>query len=76
MKKILIMEDDPLITRIARRKDETAGFAGDAAPDGEAGLERSSSSQLRISPATTCVRTRAATRGFPCGPLAQRRQSM
>ena len=38
MKKILIIEDDPLITRIYRQKYEAAGYEVASAEDGETGL--------------------------------------
>jgi CheY-like chemotaxis protein len=40
MKKILIVEDDALITRIYRKRCETAGFNVDSAADGKLAIER------------------------------------
>src|SRR5215204_1254105 len=40
MKKVLIIEDDALITRIYQKRCETAGFAVDNAADGKVAIER------------------------------------
>jgi CheY-like chemotaxis protein len=40
MKKILIIEDDPLVTRIYRQKYEAAGYGVASAEDGEKGLQK------------------------------------
>jgi CheY-like chemotaxis protein len=40
MKKILIIEDDPLVTRIYRQKYEAAGYIVASAEDGERGLQK------------------------------------
>jgi DNA-binding response OmpR family regulator len=40
MKKILIIEDDALITRIYRKRCQTAGFEVDSAADGKVAIER------------------------------------
>ena len=40
MKKILIIEDDPLVTRIYRQKYEAAGYIVASAEDGEKGLQK------------------------------------
>jgi len=40
MKKVLIIEDDALITRIYCKRCQTAGFEVDSAPDGKVAIER------------------------------------
>jgi CheY-like chemotaxis protein len=40
LKKILIIEDDPLVTRIYRQKYEAAGYGVASAEDGEKGLQK------------------------------------
>ena len=40
MKRILIIEDDPVVTNIYRHKYETAGYKVAAAANGEAGLQQ------------------------------------
>jgi DNA-binding response OmpR family regulator/HPt (histidine-containing phosphotransfer) domain-containing protein len=40
MKRILIIEDDALITRIYQKRCQTAGFEVDSAPDGKVAIER------------------------------------